>query len=140
MQDILRSIWSALGVPQLWGLILTLIVATAVAIIKLFIDRAMRNQATQFTDTMQRETARQIEILKSELQTSFQLAEDIIAYSKTLDENEVLTIKRITDHLFEKYQKKILPTYIFFLLDVIQNYFGLELNTGDRVTEFLGFF
>ena len=79
-------------------------------------------------------------ILKSELQTSFQLAEDIIDFSKTLGENEVLTIKRITDHLSEKYQKKILPTYIFFLLDVIQNYFGLELNTGDRVTEFLGFF
>ncbi|MHA1148042.1 MAG: hypothetical protein ACTSR8_07325 [Promethearchaeota archaeon] len=79
-------------------------------------------------------------ILKSEIQTSFQLAEDIISYSKTLGENEVLTIKRITEHLYEKYQKKILPTYIFFLLDVIRYYFGLELNTGDRVTEFLGFF
>lgn len=68
MQDVLRSLWSALGVPQLWGLILTLVVVVAVAIIKLFIDGAMKNQATKFTDTLQRETARQIEIFKSELQ------------------------------------------------------------------------
>jgi hypothetical protein len=55
-------------VPQLWGLILTLVVVVAVAIIKLFIDRAMKNQETKFADTLQREAARQIEILKSELQ------------------------------------------------------------------------
>lgn len=68
MQDILRSIWSALGVPQLWGLILTLVVGIAVAVIKLFIDRAMTKQATKFADTLQREAARQIELLKAELQ------------------------------------------------------------------------
>lgn len=68
MQDVLRSIWSALGVPQLWGLILTLAVVVAVAIIKLFIDQAMKNQAAKFANTLQVETTRQTEKLKAELQ------------------------------------------------------------------------
>jgi hypothetical protein len=68
MQDVLRSIWSALGVPQLWGLVLTLAVVVAVAIIKLFIDQAMKNQATKFASTLEAETNRQTEKLKAELQ------------------------------------------------------------------------
>jgi hypothetical protein len=68
MQALLQSIWSALGVPQLWGLILTLVVVVAVAIVKLFIDQAMKNQETKFAGTMQRETTKQIETFKSELQ------------------------------------------------------------------------
>ncbi len=68
MQDILRSIWSALGVPQLWGLILTLAVVVAVAITKLFIDQAMNNQATKFANTLKAETDRQTEKLKAALQ------------------------------------------------------------------------
>jgi len=68
MQDVLKGIWSALGVPQLWGGILTLIVILAVWVIKVVVDRALKNQAAEFANRLQTETARQTLEFQASLQ------------------------------------------------------------------------
>ncbi len=68
MQDLFRSIWSALGVPQLWGFILTLVIIVAVYFVRLFIDQALKNQSAEFANKLQTQSTTQIEKFKSELQ------------------------------------------------------------------------
>src|SRR5258706_7757579 len=68
MQDLLRSIWSALGVPPPWALVLTLIILVAAFLVQLLINRAMNRELEELKSKLQGT----IEDKKAELQKTIE--------------------------------------------------------------------
>ena len=78
-------------------------------------------------------------LLKNEILKAYKFAQSIIEFEKTLKQDEVLTSKRIINHFLEAYNTKIDINYLEWLLEIIKNYFDINLNIKSEVFDFLGY-
>jgi len=78
-------------------------------------------------------------ILKNEIQKAYEFSEDLAEFISGTHK-EALTTKLLIDHINEKRNEQIQKDYLTFLLDIVKNYFKVEIPNIDGVTDFLDFF
>ena len=77
-------------------------------------------------------------LLKNEIEKIEQFIYQILKFHKTLNENQQFIIKDVIKYLEEIYKTTLPVPYINFLLDIIENYFSINLNRPNRMINFLG--
>ncbi|MFX1326009.1 MAG: hypothetical protein ACFE8N_13735, partial [Promethearchaeota archaeon] len=77
-------------------------------------------------------------ILRNEIQKAKNFSTTIKAFLEN-SENKNWTSKVLIDQIEKIHNEKIPVYYLTFLLDIIQNYFKVEVPKIDGVTNFLGF-
>ncbi len=75
-------------------------------------------------------------ILKNEIQKVFEMAKSIADFAKKSPKK--FNSKTIISKLNEDYKTKIPLPYINFLIDIVENYFGINVPKDTGVSEFLG--
>lgn len=78
-------------------------------------------------------------IIKNEIQRVYKLAEQIIEFNNSLEENQDFTTKKIFDHLFSLYQVKMPSDYLQFIIEIAETYFNAELKRPSATADFFGF-
>jgi hypothetical protein len=76
-------------------------------------------------------------ILRNEIKKVHELSKDIVEFIQN-NEESLITSKKIIKYLSEKHQIKIQLPYFKFLLDVVQNYFKIDVPKMDGVSNLLG--
>jgi len=79
-------------------------------------------------------------ILKSELMKLYKLSQDLIEFNDNLKDNENFTSKKAIDFINYKYPISISFPYLNLLMDIIKNYFKVELKTPPTSADVMGFF
>jgi len=77
-------------------------------------------------------------ILKNEIQKAFTLAETLVEYIENFKGEEIQS-KDLIDYLSEKRDIKVKIPYLNFLLDIVENYFDVDVPRSSEVSNFLGF-
>ncbi|TXT59574.1 MAG: hypothetical protein BAJALOKI1v1_1400008 [Promethearchaeota archaeon] len=77
-------------------------------------------------------------ILRNELEKAFTLAQSIIELIRDFKGKE-LQSKKIIDYLEEKHNIDIKIPYLNFLINIVQEYFGVNVPKSSEVSNFLGF-
>ena len=77
-------------------------------------------------------------ILKNEVQRAFTLAETLVEYVENFEGEEIQS-KELIDYLEEEQDIKVKIPYLNFLLDIVENYFGVDVPRSSEVSNFLGF-
>jgi len=77
-------------------------------------------------------------ILKNELQKAYKLSETILEYVNNSKKKEKFYSKKIIDTLEKKYNLKINMPYLNFLLNIVENYFGVKVPMSSNFSNFLG--
>ncbi len=77
-------------------------------------------------------------ILRNEIQKVYEFSKTIAELIKNR-ENKPLTSKMLIDHIEEKYREAIQMPFLRLLIDIVKNYFKVEVPKIDGVTDFLGF-
>ncbi len=78
-------------------------------------------------------------IIKNEIKKAYELSLNLIELNNSLEENELLSSKRAIDYLNGIYGIDVPLPYLELLMDVIENYFDIQLNRETDVGDFLGF-
>ncbi|MFX0071686.1 MAG: hypothetical protein ACFFAO_11405, partial [Candidatus Hermodarchaeota archaeon] len=78
-------------------------------------------------------------LLRNEIQKIHNLSKQIINLNNSLKKNEELTSKKIIDYFLQTKDIKIQSEYLDFLLDIIKNYFDVNLAMSSKTSDFLGF-
>ena len=78
-------------------------------------------------------------IFKNEIQKSYRLAEQLIELNENLKEGEEFTTKLVFEYLLEHYHVKVPFNYILFLIDIIDNYFNVNLKKPSDSADLLYF-
>ena len=78
-------------------------------------------------------------ILKNEIQKAYEFSKGLAEFLSNT-ENEITTSKILIDRINEKQNERIKKDYLTFLLDIVKNYFKVEIPKIDGVTDFLGYF
>jgi len=77
-------------------------------------------------------------ILKNEIHKAYKLSKSILDYKKEQD-IESLNLKTVVDFITDEYEIKLHKTYLHFIIDIINDYFGVEVTGVADVADFLGF-
>lgn len=77
-------------------------------------------------------------ILKNEIQKGFTLAETLVEYVENFTGEEIQS-KDLIDYLSEERDIKVKIPYLNFLLDIVENYFDVDVPRSSEVSNFLGF-
>lgn len=77
-------------------------------------------------------------ILKNEIQKGFTLAETLVEYVENFKGEEIQS-KDLIDYLSEERDIKVKIPYLNFLLDIVENYFNVDVPRSSEVSNFLGF-
>jgi len=77
-------------------------------------------------------------ILRNEIKKSYEFSK---AIAELIQNKEVkaITSKLLIDHILEKHGERIQKPYLSFLIDIVQNYFKVEVPKISGVTDLLGF-
>lgn len=78
-------------------------------------------------------------IIKNEVQKVYKLAEQIIEFNDSLEENQDFTTKKIFDHFFSIYQVKMPNDYLQFIIEIAETYFNAELKRPSTIADYFGF-
>jgi hypothetical protein len=78
-------------------------------------------------------------ILRNEIQKAYKFSEDLAEFISGA-QKEILTSKILVNHINGKHNEQIQKVYLTFLLDIVKNYFKVEIPKIDGVTDFLDFF
>ena len=65
-------------------------------------------------------------VLRNEIQKAYRFSKTIVSFVGDLEE-KLLTSNRLIDKIEEKYIEKIKPSYLKFLLEIVEYYFKVEL-------------
>ena len=77
-------------------------------------------------------------ILKNEIHKAHKLSKSIIDYKKEQD-IENLNLKTVVDFIADEYKIKLHKTYLHFIINIINDYYGVEVAGVADVADFLGF-
>jgi len=77
-------------------------------------------------------------ILKNEIQKAYDLAKKTVDFINQIEEKEEFNSKLIINHLKEVYDSKISMNYLDFLLEIVEDYFGVIVPKGSDGSKFLG--
>ena len=77
-------------------------------------------------------------ILKNEVQRAFTLAETLVEYIENFEGEEIQS-KELIDYVEEKRDITVKIPYLNFLLDIVENFFGIDVPRSSEVSNFLGF-
>ncbi|MHA1489958.1 MAG: hypothetical protein ACTSRI_09905 [Promethearchaeota archaeon] len=78
-------------------------------------------------------------ILKNEVQKAYLLSKTVVDYINNIREKEKLSSKKIIDKINEVHGIKIQIPYFNFLIDIVKNYFEVDVPKLSDVSNFLGF-
>lgn len=78
-------------------------------------------------------------IIKNEMQKIFEMAKTIANFVKE-NKSKAITSKVIMDTLSEIYPNKISLVYANFLIEIVENYFKINVPKDSEVSNFLSFF
>lgn len=78
-------------------------------------------------------------ILKNEIQKAFQLSKEITEFNNNLKKDDEFSSKLMLDHFFETRKIKVSFDYLKFLIEIVKNYFSVELKISSTVSDFLAF-
>lgn len=77
-------------------------------------------------------------ILKNEIHKAYKLSKSIVDYKKAQD-LENFNLKTVVDFISDEYGIKLHKTYLHFIIDIIRDYYGVEVAGVADVADFLGF-
>ncbi len=77
-------------------------------------------------------------ILRNEIQKAYEFSKELAEFISEV-QKEVLTSKILMDRINEKHNERIQKVYLTFLLDIVKNYFKVEIPKIHGVTNFLGY-
>ena len=77
-------------------------------------------------------------ILKNEIKKAFEYSKTLAEYLRDPEKIKVSTSKHLIDIISEMYNERIPSDYLIFLIDIVKNYFKVEVPKIDGVTNFLG--
>jgi len=77
-------------------------------------------------------------ILRNEIKKAYAFSKSIANYIEN-QKGKPITSKIIIDHIFEKHRERIQIPYLTFLINIVQNYFKVEVPKIGGVTDLLGF-
>lgn len=78
-------------------------------------------------------------VLKNEIKKAYQLSKTIGEFIKDYKEKETLNSKKIIDNISKGYGFKIQKPYFNFLIEIVKNYFKIEVPVMSDVANFLGY-
>lgn len=78
-------------------------------------------------------------VLKNEIKKAYQLSKTIGEFIKDYKEKETLNSKKIIDNISKDYGLKIQKPYFNFLIEIVKNYFKIEVPVMSDVANFLGY-
>ncbi len=78
-------------------------------------------------------------IIKNEIQKFYELAKNLMGFIEQTENKDTLNSKKMIDFLSKEYQEKFSVKILDFLLEIIENYFGMEVPKKSNVSDFLGF-
>jgi len=78
-------------------------------------------------------------LLKNEIQKLYILFKELIELNKEHSKKNPMTSKSIIDHFIDTRDIKIQKVYIDFLIEIIKNYFKVELNIVSDFTNFISY-
>jgi len=84
------------------------------------------------------DTSSSLLILKNELQKAYKLSETIVEYVNNSKKKEKFYSKKIIDTLERNHNIKINTPYLNFLLNIVENYFGVKVPMSSNISNFLG--
>jgi len=76
-------------------------------------------------------------ILRNEINKAYEYSKSIIQLLEA-QKGKTLTSKIIMDHISKKHDEKIYLPYLTFLIDIVSNYFKVEVPKIGGVTDLLG--
>lgn len=77
-------------------------------------------------------------ILKNEIKKAFEYSKTLAEYLRDPEKIKVSTSKHLIDIISEMYNERIPSDYLIFLIDIVKNYFKVEVPKIDGVSNFLG--
>lgn len=77
-------------------------------------------------------------ILKNEIKKAFEYSKTLAQYLRDPEKIKASTSKHLIDIISEMYNERIPSDYLIFLIDIVKNYFNVEVPKIDGVTNFLG--
>ncbi|MFX0106053.1 MAG: hypothetical protein ACFE75_11260 [Candidatus Hodarchaeota archaeon] len=77
-------------------------------------------------------------ILRNEINKAYGYSKTIAEYAEK-KKGKPITSKILIDHILEKYGERIQIPYLNFLINIVQNYFKVEIPKIGGVTDLLGF-
>lgn len=77
-------------------------------------------------------------ILKNEIRKAFNYSKTLVEYLRDPEKIKVSTSKNLIDTISDTHNERITIDYLTFLIDIIKNYYKVEVPKIDGVTNFLG--
>lgn len=77
-------------------------------------------------------------ILKNEIQKAYELSKSIAEIVGKIKKKEKVYSKKLIDDLEKMHDMKIQMPYLDFLVEIVENYFGVEVPLTSNISDFLG--
>lgn len=78
--------------------------------------------------------------VKNEILKLHELFQDLITFNENLSNRHDFTTKLAIDFINNKYQKKISFQYVSLLINIVINYFKIDLKKPPSSADIIGFF
>ena len=76
---------------------------------------------------------------RTEILKLYKLSQDLIDFSNNLKEKEEFNSKKATDYIYQTHHTRISYNYLSLLIDVIENYFKVNLKKSTDTADLLGY-
>jgi len=84
------------------------------------------------------DTISSLNILKNEIQKAYKLSKSIAEIVVKIKKKEKVYSKKLIDDLEKIHNIKIQMPYLDFLIEIVENYFGVEVPLTSNISDFLG--
>ena len=78
-------------------------------------------------------------ILRNEIQKAYEFSKELAEFISD-NQKEIITTKALIDRINEKKKERVKKDYLTFLLNIVKNYFKVEIPKIEGVSDFLGYF
>ena len=76
---------------------------------------------------------------KTEILKLYRLSQDLIDFNNNLKEKEEFNSKKATDYIYQTHYTRIPYNYLSLIIDIIENYFKVQLKKSTDTADLLGY-